>query len=273
MKSIQDVLASSGATPIAPKPAAATQEKRSFYAGACQVCFGSGYADNKFSNDIPVEQINFCNCSAGTARRSEVVANRAKVESKRLGAGCDAALIPPKYRKFRLDSFTETTFPFLAARMLGASGGITQGKGTKNSMFLFGENGAGKTTLGAAVLMERIEKHGDQCLFVCGSMILDEIQDTYNGTGSKVAALDKYRSVPWLMIDELIEGFQTKELTQDKIGILSKTLSHRYDWELPTIITSNLSLDQLSALLRTPKLTDRIFETYAICQMVGNFRL
>ena len=264
MKSMKDALTDIGA-PTDDKPE--RKPTSSLYDDVCPECYGSGYADGNYNPNASINEINFCSCPLGTAERNRRSEEVLRKHAQQIAGGCDAAGIPPKYRKFPLSSFKDKNHAIVKAIILAESGVVDR----KNSLFLYGENGARKTTLGCAILLERIAQ-GNQCLFVRGSRILDEVQDTYGSGQSKVAVLDKYRNIPWLMIDELVEGFVAKELTPDKIGILSEIISERYDWERPTIITSNLNLDALSKLLKTPKLTDRIFESYAICEMIGNFR-
>ena len=119
-------------------------------------------------------------------------------------------------------------------------------------LLIHGPSGAGKTHVAAAIANRCIER-GQAALFVVVPDLLDHLRAAYSPT-SEVgydALIEQVRSAPTLVLDDLGTQHATP-WAQEK---LFQILNHRYNAQLPTVVTTNLSLERLDERLRT-RLTD-----------------
>ncbi len=120
-------------------------------------------------------------------------------------------------------------------------------------LVLMGPFGCGKTHLAAAVANHR-EAQGYPSLFVVVPDLLDYLRSTFNPSSpvSYDRLFEEIRSANLLILDDL--GAQnTTPWAQEK---LFQLINHRYNAELPTVITTSMSLDELDPRIRT-RLLDR----------------
>lgn len=118
----------------------------------------------------------------------------------------------------------------------------------KGWLILFGGYGCGKTHLAAAIANYRIEQ-GHPVLFVVIPDLLDHLRATYSPTSevSYDERLEEVRTAPLLIMDDL--GTQSATpWAQEK---LYQIFNYRYNARLPTVITSNRSLEELDLRLRS----------------------
>jgi DNA replication protein DnaC len=119
-------------------------------------------------------------------------------------------------------------------------------------MLVHGASGAGKTHVAAAIANRCIER-GQPALFVVVPDLLDHLRAAYN-PGSELSydsLFDQVRNAPVLILDDL--GTQNStSWAQEK---LFQVLNHRYNSRLPTVVTTNLTLERLDERLRM-RLTD-----------------
>lgn len=123
-----------------------------------------------------------------------------------------------------------------------------------------GPSGAGKTHIAAAIANQSIEL-GRPALFVVLPDLLDHLRSTY-GKDSDISydqLFEQVRNAPILILDDL--GTQNMTgWTQEK---LFQLINHRFNTQLPTIFTTNLTPAELPERMRT-RLTDtslsRVFE-------------
>jgi DNA replication protein DnaC len=119
-------------------------------------------------------------------------------------------------------------------------------------LLIHGPSGAGKTHVAAAIANRCLER-GQPALFVVVPDLLDHLRAAYNPS-SEVgydALFEQVRNAPVLILDDL--GTQSATAwAQEK---LFQLLNHRYNAHLPTIVTTNLSLDRIDERLRM-RLTD-----------------
>ncbi|HOG46362.1 MAG TPA: ATP-binding protein, partial [Anaerolineae bacterium] len=109
-------------------------------------------------------------------------------------------------------------------------------------LVLMGEYGCGKTHLAAAIANERVA-NGHPALFVVVPDLLDYLRAAFNpsSTTSLDRRFDEVRSAPLLVLDDL--GTQSATpWAQEK---LYQLLNHRYNAQLPTVITTSMSLEEL----------------------------
>jgi len=115
-------------------------------------------------------------------------------------------------------------------------------------LILKGGYGCGKTHLAAAIANRQLAD-GHPVLFVNTPDLLDHLRATFNpeSTVSYDERFEQVRSSPLLILDDL--GTQSNsEWAQEK---LYQILNFRYNAKLPTVITTNLDLDEIEIRMRS----------------------
>jgi DNA replication protein DnaC len=122
-------------------------------------------------------------------------------------------------------------------------------------LIITGGYGCGKTHLAAAIANAQIEA-GNKVLFVTAPDLLDHLRSAFGPSNSEDRdydlRFDEIRNTPLLILDDL--GIESP--TPWAIEKLYQILNHRYNARLPTVITTNHSLDELEQRLRS-RLYDR----------------
>ncbi|MFQ5873327.1 MAG: ATP-binding protein [Dehalococcoidia bacterium] len=119
-------------------------------------------------------------------------------------------------------------------------------------LVLVGASGSGKTHLAAAIANSCIER-GHRVFFVVAPDLLDHLRATFapSSDTSYDELFEQVRNVPILVLDDL--GTQTSSpWAAEK---LFQVLNHRFNSQLPTVVTTNVSLEQLDENLHS-RLTD-----------------
>lgn len=115
-------------------------------------------------------------------------------------------------------------------------------------LLITGTYGCGKTHLAAAIANERLNA-GHSVLFQVVPDLLDHLRRSF-GPNSDVTydeLFEQVRSTPLLILDDL--GAQhSSGWAQEK---LFQLLNHRYNVKLPTVITTNLRMDEIEPRLRS----------------------
>jgi len=115
-------------------------------------------------------------------------------------------------------------------------------------LVVIGGYGCGKTHLAAAIANQVIER-GLPVLFVVVPDLLDHLRASF-GPNSPVSYDERFnqvRNAPLLILDDL--GTQSSTAwAQEK---LFQILNHRYNARLPTVITSNHSLEEIDVRIRS----------------------
>ncbi len=119
-------------------------------------------------------------------------------------------------------------------------------------LVLSGPSGSGKTHLAAAIANERVG-HGHPAFYITAPDLLDHLRASF-GPGSEVPYdefFDQVRNAPLLVLDDL--GAQTGTAwAKEK---LDQLLTSRFNSELPTVIVTITSVEQLDDRQHT-RLTD-----------------
>lgn len=128
-------------------------------------------------------------------------------------------------------------------------------------LVLQGVPGTGKTHLAAAIANERRAK-GHTAYFVTAPDLLDYLRSAY-APDSKVSydkVFDAVRTAPLLVLDDL-GAHSSTPWAQEK---LFQLLNYRYNAALPTVITTNLTLDEHDARIRSRMLDPRLCTVWVI---------
>ena len=112
----------------------------------------------------------------------------------------------------------------------------------KGWLALVGPSGCGKTHLAAAIANERI-KQGQTALYKTAPDLLDDLRSTFNPDRETPydQSFDMLRNAPLLIIDDL----GTQSSTPWAKEKLDQLLNHRYNQQLPTVITTSTPVEQL----------------------------
>jgi len=128
-------------------------------------------------------------------------------------------------------------------------------------LVFLGDYGCGKTHLAAAIANDRVAR-GLPALFVVVPDLLDHLRAAFSpaSTTSLDRRFEEVRSAPLLVLDDL--GTQSSTpWAQEK---LYQLLNHRYNARLPTVITTNLTLEEIEPRLRARILDPRRVTIFAI---------
>lgn len=222
-------------------------------AGACPHCGGLGF----LRRDLPVDHPDFGKLFPCTCRLEEIGVQRAK--ELRMLSNLEGlsrytfdrfvpqghALNPEKRRNLQR--------AYDLARAFAAQ--------PKGWLILIGGYGCGKTHLAAGIANERI-MHNHAALFVNVPDLLDHLRATYspNSNVSYDQRFETVRTAPLLILDDL----GTENTTPWASEKLYQILNHRYNAQLPTVITSNHRLEEIDVRLRSRMNDQDLCQIYTI---------
>lgn len=129
--------------------------------------------------------------------------------------------------------------------------------------------GTGKSHLARAILLEMIQKHKISGLTVTVPNLMDDLRPGAD-EDRREEKLQTLKNIPLLVLDDL--GAQkTTDWVTERIFVI---INARYDELLPTIITSNVYLEELRKTPGWDRIVDRIAEMARPVEVVGkNYRL
>ena len=131
----------------------------------------------------------------------------------------------------------------------------------KGWLVLMGGYGSGKTHLAAAIANYRAGL-GDPPLFVMVPDLLDHLRATFSPSSSTTfdRRFDEIRTAPLLVLDDL----GTQSMTPWVREKLYQLFNYRYNAELPTVITTSDSLEEMDPRIRSRLLDGSLCSIYAI---------
>lgn len=161
--------------------------------------------------------------------------------------------MPDDMADWTFEHFREYPDALYWAKKLAAGERLVDGDGNeKYGLLLLGPLGTGKTTLGSLIYLERqkVVKNAVWCRFVSMmTRITDTFAPEYSGPSLR-DILNDLMYAPFLMLDELgslNELQKGSDASRFRNEYLLTIMDYRYAHHLPTVITTNLDIDQLYA--------------------------
>jgi DNA replication protein DnaC len=208
----------------------------------CPICGGVGYVSYNVPEDDPqFGRVFDCEC-----RQAQVEARR-QVRLRQLGgleylADKTLATFNPELPSLRV--WQQDELKRVCQRVEDFA------RSPQGWLIITGEYGCGKTHLAAAIANAQIEA-GNKVLFVTAPDLLDHLRNAFRPTDGDEEGydtrFDEVRNTPLLILDDL--GIESP--TPWAVEKLYQVLNHRYNARLPTVITTNHSLDDLEQRLRS----------------------
>ena len=162
---------------------------------------------------------------------------------------------------------------YLSARKVQSMFDQIDGKG----LYLCGPTGSGKTVRAAILTMEWAKRRWLDNLTVEESVrfqpvpnLLQDIKQTFNADSvlTEGGIITSLSEVPWLVLDDL-----GAEKTSDWVlQTLYVIINNRYEAQVPTLFTSNHSLDELASRLGSDRIPSRIAGMCEIIELDGDDR-
>lgn len=195
----------------------------------------------------------------------ETKAQIVKAFEKDLLEAQNAAHVPPKFRNFTIAALTKN--PGLLSIIEKYIENFPS-DGSKG-LYLWWNIGAWKTTTAAIVANELIGRYWTDCLMINWatwlSMVKDSFDNKMNTTGKNLLA--RLRSTRLLIIDDIHQE-KGSDWVREQLFI---TINHRYEQGLPTIITSNFSIEDIAERYNG-QIASRLIETCEIIEFTGDDR-
>lgn len=191
-----------------------------------------------------------------------------KLENQFRNARISRELMNCRFDRFRLEYYIsemgDQSHRERAAKALQAAKGfVNECQQNLHSLgVLFtGPVGSGKTFLAAAIANELMEAQL-KVLFLVVPDLLDELRATYKSNLNELDLLDTARTIPVLILDDLGVHNYT-DWTRNR---LYSIINYRMNEQLPTIITSNLTLDEMEEYIGM-RTTSRIIQSTRIFRL------
>jgi len=133
-------------------------------------------------------------------------------------------------------------------------------------LYLFGPVGCGKTHHIASLAIAGFWSGNANSVFVTMQDLLEEAKDAFHDE-AKQNPVRRYLEIGTLYLDDL-----GVELDTDwAVNVIGRIINHRYNWMLPTVITSNLDLDEIARKI-DERVASRIAEMCTVLKMSGEDR-
>lgn len=184
-----------------------------------------------------------------------------KKSQEAIQASFQASRITPRFRDRTFENFQVhglNRVAFEAAVQFDPQSG--------QGLMLYGSYGIGKTHLAAAIANRFIGKMS--VLYISCPDLLLEIRESINGKG-KPERFAVARQVPLLVLDD-IGAEKPSDWVRETLFVL---INHRYEYKLPTVFTTNCTLEELEVRLGG-RIVSRIAEMCRCIKFSGkDFRL
>jgi DNA replication protein DnaC len=135
------------------------------------------------------------------------------------------------------------------------------------SLFIFGPTGTGKSHLAAAIVREWMER-GRRARFTRFAEYCESLQDGFASSVSAASTMAEYVRPPLLALDDLGTG----KISDFERRSALELIARRGTGVRPTIVTSNMSLEEISARL-DDRIASRLGQFKAVEMLGEDFRL
>jgi len=134
-----------------------------------------------------------------------------------------------------------------------------------DGLFIYGPTESGKTLLASYLLLEEQKKiyleggpqsKDDLCQLISTDQLIEEIKSTFDSSSPRTEqmVISYYSTIHLLVLDD----FGTARPTDWVLSVLYSIINRRYEWLKKTILTSNLSLEEIARVYRDDRITSRI---------------
>jgi DNA replication protein DnaC len=216
------------------------RENETAEGGVCPTCKGLGYV----RADVPVGHPDFgkllpCSCRLEELAQRRVAALR-RLSNLALLDRMTFETFVPEGHGLPPDKQVNLRWAFEEARKFAEN--------PEGWMVLRGVYGCGKTHLAAAIANECVGR-GQPVLFITVPDLLDHLRAAFapSSNGDYDLRFEQVRTAPVLILDDL----GTESATAWAQEKLFQILNHRYSARLPTVITTNHSLEEIPLRLRS----------------------
>lgn len=178
-------------------------------------------------------------------------------------------------REKRLDDIKKANYDnFLREAGIPKMFMTVQPKEDNRSLFIAGSFGSGKTHYAVSAMKNYINCLPNTCfvspfnklpLFITIPELLLKIRSTFSLERCEEEIVDKYSNTPLLILDDL----GAEKTTEFSLQTLYIILNRRYNEQLQTIITSNLTLDEVKDRLGD-RIASRIAGMCSVLHMKGH---
>ncbi|MEQ5296072.1 MULTISPECIES: ATP-binding protein [Providencia] len=167
--------------------------------------------------------------------------------------------IPPRFANETFETFKATTQP-AKHNLTVCQQYVNTWEDRKNAgegLIFCGIPGTGKTHLAVSIAREIAEDLQESVFITTAARIIRAFRRTWSGNSefSELDVLAKYCDPDLLIIDEI--GVQYG--TDSERNILFEVINDRYEYLLPTILVSNLPLNELDEMLGE-RVVDRLLQ-------------
>jgi len=220
----------------------------------CPICHGKGY----YILDVPPGDPNFgraipCSCTLRRQRTKQMASWRNLSHMQALLSEMTFTNFRPDGAALSQDRRQNLHHAYQLARRFAEK--------PEGWLFLMGGYGCGKTHLAAAIANEVWQQGGD-ALFVVVPDLLDHLRAAFhpNSTVSYDERFELVRTVPLLVLDD----FGSQSNTPWANEKLYQIINFRYNARLPTVVTTNLALEDIDPRVRSRLLDTMLTATHYI---------
>lgn len=127
------------------------------------------------------------------------------------------------------------------------------------SYYIYGKASSGKTLMAAHMYLDARKKQylealPGKFLFVNAYDFFLELKGSFKSEDGELPILKKYCIAPYMVLDDI----GSTKFTDWGISMLQILINYRYEELLPTVFTSNLSLDELGEAMGDDRIPSRI---------------
>tara|TARA_R100000808_G_C2150281_1_gene158997 strand:+ start:722 stop:1528 length:807 start_codon:yes stop_codon:yes gene_type:complete len=222
-------------------------------------CAGKGATGKRISANGNEYFDHFCVCAIGQQMKEDqdtaTTVQRKLARGKVIDRLWERVNVPRRFTGMRLQDSPHTD---LALRLVFTTGEPYEETQEPESWFLHGAVGVGKTCLAVGYAYEMVQAHLTSARFVTLPAMMSEIRSCYDDGGpSEKEVLRHYKEAELLILDDM--GAEHSSGTTWLSDRLYQILGARHDQLRPTIMTSNLSISELSHIYGD-RITSRINE-------------